>query len=165
VAEPVAADTGVVGVEGDLDGDNYPDALELEVGLDPGNIDTDGDGVADGDEANIYGTDPFTWDTDGDGINDGAELYETRTDPLVWEDHSGGATVDATAAETETLAADTAVASGTEGDSDGDRLSDADEAAVGTDPTVADTDGDGFYDGDEVILEADPFDPSSFPVV
>src|SRR5215211_5624185 len=36
--------------------------------------DTDGDGVADSDEANLYGTDPFTWDTDGDGLSDGEEL-------------------------------------------------------------------------------------------
>ena len=49
-------------------------------------------------------------------------------------------------------------------DSDADRLSDADEAAVGTDPTSPDSDGDGYYDGDEVTLETDPFDPASFPV-
>jgi hypothetical protein len=41
-------------------------------------------------------------------------------------------------------------------DSDGDRLSDADEAAAGTDPNNPDTDGDGLLDGFEV---ANGFDP------
>jgi len=88
----IAVDTGVLatepahtspGSETDLDADNYADAAELEVGLDPGNPDTDGDGVADGDEVNIYFTDPFTWDTDGDGLADGEELFATETDPLI----------------------------------------------------------------------------------
>src|SRR5215213_2180198 len=83
--DAVETDTAVAS-ETDLDADNYPDALELEVGLDPTNPDTDGDGVADGDEVNLYGTDPFTWDTDGDGVSDGGELFDLRTDPLVWND-------------------------------------------------------------------------------
>jgi len=40
----------------------------------PPPIDTDGDGIPDNDEINIYGTDPNKIDTDGDGINDGAEI-------------------------------------------------------------------------------------------
>jgi hypothetical protein len=97
--EPVAADTTTadttaadttVASETDLDADNYPDAAELEVGLDPNNPDTDGDGVADGDEANIYFTDPFTADSDGDGLVDGDELFATSTDPLVWDTNGNG---------------------------------------------------------------------------
>jgi hypothetical protein len=49
-------------------------------------------------------------------------------------------------------------------DSDNDRLADADETAVGTDPTTPDSDGDGYYDGDEVNLGTDPLDPANFPV-
>ena len=60
--------------------------LELEIGLDPSDPDTDDDGVADGDEVNIYGTDPFNVDSDGDGASDGEELFSTMTDPLVWDD-------------------------------------------------------------------------------
>ena len=75
-----------VASETDLDADNYVDALEVEVGLDPTNVDTDDDGVADGDEGNLYGTDPTVVDTDGDGVSDGAELFDFRTDPLVWND-------------------------------------------------------------------------------
>jgi hypothetical protein len=36
--------------------------------------DTDGDGLSDEQEVNIYGTDPERADTDGDGIPDGAEV-------------------------------------------------------------------------------------------
>jgi hypothetical protein len=100
---PVAAEPAVDST--DLDGDNYADALEVELGLDPTNIDTDADGVADGDELNIYGTDPFTADSDGDGVLDGAELYDTRTDPLVWTDFS-------VAASTETVEQEPAVQEG-----------------------------------------------------
>ena len=87
-SEPVAADTAVATAD-DLDADNYLDTAELEVGLDPSNPDTDGDGVADGDEVNgVMGfvTDPFAWDTDGDGLSDGEELFSTLTNPLVWDD-------------------------------------------------------------------------------
>jgi hypothetical protein len=69
----------------DLDADNYPDSAELTVGLDPATPDTDGDGVADGDEIPLYGTDPLTGDTDGDGLSDGDELFATGTDPLTWD--------------------------------------------------------------------------------
>lgn len=67
----------------DQDADNLPDDQEPGLGLDPSNPDTDGDGVADGDEINIYGTDPLNPDTDGDGASDGNELFWTKTDPLV----------------------------------------------------------------------------------
>src|SRR5215207_4119266 len=89
VSEPVVADTAVA-TEFDLDADNYPDALEVESGLDPRNPDTDGDGVADGDEGNLYGTNPLVWDTDGDGLADGEELFASRTDPLGWDTDEDG---------------------------------------------------------------------------
>jgi Bacterial TSP3 repeat len=89
--EPVAANTAVVSETGtDLDEDNYPDALEADLGLDPYNIDTDADGVADGDEINIYGTEPTVFDTDGDGLSDGQDLFDSRTDPLVWDSDGDG---------------------------------------------------------------------------
>lgn len=43
-------------------------------------LDTDGDGISDYDEINIYRTDPFESDTDGDSVGDGAELL-ARTNP------------------------------------------------------------------------------------
>jgi len=48
-------------------------------------------------------------------------------------------------------------------DDDGDGLSDAQEAALGTHPLLADTDGDGFDDGTEVAAGTDPLDSESFP--
>jgi len=47
-------------------------------------LDTDGDGLTDGNETAVYGTDPNNVDTDGDGISDGAEI-SGGTDPLVPE--------------------------------------------------------------------------------
>lgn len=46
-------------------------------------------------------------------------------------------------------------------DADGDGLSDADEADLGTNPNVADTDGDGLTDGEEVVLGTDPLNPDT----
>jgi hypothetical protein len=74
----------------DADADNHDDALELQVGLDPANPDTDGDGVADGDEVNIYLTDPWAWDTDGDTLSDGQELFGTLTNALAWDTNGDG---------------------------------------------------------------------------
>ncbi len=79
IMAPVAAS------ETDLDADNYADALEWNLGLDPGNPDTDGDGVADGDELNLYGTEPTLPDTDGDGLSDGDELFAAGTNPVEWD--------------------------------------------------------------------------------
>ncbi len=47
--------------------------------IDLGVIDTDGDGLADADEIDIYGTDPFRADSDFDGDSDGFEIA-TGTD-------------------------------------------------------------------------------------
>jgi hypothetical protein len=162
--ESISNDTGAAIDNSDLDGDNYPDAEEPNLGLDPNNVDTDGDGVADGDEITIYGTDPTVADTDGDGRSDGDELYNDRTDPLVWNDQTGTANSGSeTVASSDTAATGEAALVSTAGDSDGDRLSDENEAALGTDPGNPDSDGDGYYDGDEVNLGSDPFDPASVP--
>jgi hypothetical protein len=132
-------------------------------------VDSDGDGIADVDETNAYGTDPYNWDTDGDGLGDGEEAFVTGTSPVTWDDTSGaategGGTEEVAASELSTETADTsATGDASAADSDGDRLADADEAAVGTDPGNPDTDGDGYYDGDEAALGADPFDPASVP--
>jgi hypothetical protein len=46
-------------------------------------------------------------------------------------------------------------------DTDGDGLTDDEEALLGTDPTLADTDGDGLDDGIEVTIGTDPLDADS----
>jgi hypothetical protein len=135
--------------------------------------DTDGDGVADSDEIDVYGTDSETWDTDGDNLSDGDELFVGGTDPLLWDTNGDGVSdggvevaVDSESVIAEDAApvvADPPASDATGVDSDNDRLADANEAAVGTDPTTPDADGDGYYDGDEVNLGTDPLDPASFP--
>ena len=47
-------------------------------------------------------------------------------------------------------------------DTDGDGLTDVEEADLGTDPTVADSDGDGVSDGLEVLTGLDPLSRGSF---
>lgn len=48
-------------------------------------------------------------------------------------------------------------------DSDGDGVLDGGEVNAGTDPLNPDTDGDGFTDRQELDLQSDPLDPSSIP--
>lgn len=57
----------------DSDNDGLSDEEEQAMGTDQLNPDTDKDGLADGDEVNVYGSDPLQFDTDGDGFEDGQE--------------------------------------------------------------------------------------------
>jgi len=134
--EPVATDIAVA-TETDLDADNYPDALEWDLGLDPNNPDTDGDGVADGDEITLYGTEPTLADTDGDGILDGEELFGTMTDPLVWNDPSTDASTQSMAQEaapapTQTLEQQSEVAPLAQESTESLTATNGDAAALGT---------------------------------
>ncbi len=87
----------------DLSGDGLQDAWEpygaafngtnsitpannFGVGLIPlvdSSVDSDGDGLTNYDEVNLYGTDPFLADTDSDGFSDYDEIVIYATDPLV----------------------------------------------------------------------------------
>lgn len=53
------------------------EASEYEA--DPAKADTDGDGLHDGDEVNIYGSNPLNRDSDGDGVADGLDSDLTYT--------------------------------------------------------------------------------------
>lgn len=77
----------------DSDGDGLFDKDEAVVGTDPYNPDTDGDGLSDGDEH--FGryevkTDPLNPDTDFDGLKDGAEVLTYKTNPLEVDTDKGG---------------------------------------------------------------------------
>lgn len=159
-ADEVSSDsvTGTVATAEDRDADNYPDALEADAGLDPTNPDTDNDGVADGDEFNLYSTYPLSWDSDGDGISDGEELFGIKTDPLVNNNGVVSAPVaDSTATEStgNTVAPEPVSTTSTEVvavDSDSDGVADVDEVNIyQTDPYSADSDGDGLTDGNELF--------------
>lgn len=87
-------------------------------------VDTDGDGLLDIWETQVYGTDPNKADTDGDKYADKLEITSGKN-PL----GKGGIK---------------------EADYDKDGLSNRLELVFGTDPLVADTDSDGFTDGAEI---------------
>ena len=65
---------------GDGDGDGLEDAIEAELGTDPFDIDTDDDGLTDGDEYYVFQTGTRNADNDGDGVLDGDEVAN-GTDP------------------------------------------------------------------------------------
>jgi len=75
----------------DSDGDGIPDVVERRFGLDPddpndGGLDSDGDGLANGEEILDVGSDPFNPDTDRDGLDDGVDpepLTPERESPVV----------------------------------------------------------------------------------
>jgi len=134
----------------DADNDGLLDKEEKELGTDPNNRDTDGDGLTDGDEVHKYKTDPLKADTDGDGLSDGDEVLKYHTDPLK-ADTDGDGLKDGDEVmkyHTDPLNKDT----------DGDGLNDGDEVLkYTTDPLKTDTDGDGLTDGDEVLkYKTDP---------
>lgn len=96
-------------------------------------LDSDGDGLSDEDEINIYKTEPGNKDTDGGGVNDGDEVLKNATNPLNPLDDK---------------------------DTDSDGLGDAEEQTIyGTDYLNPDTDEGGVQDGVEVYRGTDPLDP------
>ena len=58
----------------DSDQDGLWDAEELLLGTDPTVQDTDGDGLTDGAELDLFNTDPLNADSDEDGVSDALEL-------------------------------------------------------------------------------------------
>ena len=99
----------------------------------PALLDSDADGIPDVDETATYGTDPGNADSDFDGVADGAELA-AGTDPLLAD---SAAAVDT---DGDGLLDSDEVAFGTDlaiADSDGDGWLDGDEVSIGTDPLDA----------------------------
>ena len=127
----------------DYDKDGLSNAREREIGSDPNNPDTDGDGLLDGEEVYTYYTDPLKPDTDGDGLTDYDEVFTYKTSPTNPDsDRDGLNDGEEIARKTDPNKADT----------DGDGLLDGDEVKkYETDPLNPDTDGDGLSDGDEVL--------------
>ena len=123
----------------DTDGDGLGDEAEIEIfGTDPSNPDSDADGLLDGDEVSA-GVDPLDPDSDGDGLTDGDEgLVDTDSDGLIdaLDDDDDGDGIDSR----------TEAPEGTPIDTDGDGLSDH------LDP---DSDGDGLSDAEEGTRDSD----------
>ncbi len=137
----------------DPDKDGLTNKEERELGTDPHNPDSDGDGLSDGDEVHKYHTDPLKFDTDGDGLSDGDEVLRYHTDPLKIDTDGDGLSDgdEVLKYHTDPLNKDT----------DGDGLSDGDEVLkYHTDPLKKDTDGGGVDDGTEVARGTDPLNPA-----
>lgn len=128
--------------ENDNDRDGLSNSRERELGTDPNNPDSDGDGLKDGEEVLQYFTNPLKADTDADNLTDYDEIFTHRTSPVKADTDSDGLSDgEEIARKTDPRTADT----------DGDSLIDGDEVAKYlTDPLVVDTDGDGLSDGEEV---------------
>ena len=144
---------------GDFDHDDLTNVLELELGTDPYDPDTDDDGLTDGREV-VLACDPLDRDTDNDGLSDGFEM-DQDLDPTCWD------------SDNDTYSDYFELGYGTDPtdplsipippDLDCDGLDDWTERDLGTHPGNPDTDGDGFLDGDEVELDYDPLSPDSHP--
>lgn len=143
--------------DSDTDGDGLADSEDAAPTL----WDADSDGIADGDEIYLYGSDPSRSDTDGDGLDDGEELLNGGS--LGRDDNDGDGLLDRVERSLGT--------SSVRADTDGDGLTDDIEAVGGsfgidfetglpvqrfTNPLEPDSDGDGLLDGVEVALGTDP---------
>ncbi len=123
-------------------------------------VDSDGDGVPDDDETNVFHSNPTLYSSADDGIGDGvkvhlgldpnAPLTLSQCDPTQDTDYDRLNDCEEQLLETQVCAAD----------SDGDGLSDLVELHSGTNPLVPennlDSDGDGVSNAVEVMTHSDP---------
>ncbi|PLX24748.1 MAG: hypothetical protein C0600_12735 [Ignavibacteria bacterium] len=154
----------------DKDGDGLSDTHEESIGTDPLNPDTDGDGLTDDEEIELYGTDPLKTDTDDDRLTDAEEVAK-QTDPRKADTDEDGLTEGEEFAHgTDPFDKDSDKDGLSDGeevhrwrsdplrtDSDADGLPDPDEVRIHkSDPRSRDTDADGLEDGRELELGTDP---------
>ncbi|MBT8235447.1 MAG: gliding motility-associated C-terminal domain-containing protein [Bacteroidia bacterium] len=123
------------------------ESAEVSILVNDCDVDTDGDGLFDGEEATL-GTNPLEQDTDEDGIDDFTEVGPDINNPLD-EDNDGIIN----ALDSNVL------------DSDNDGVNDQQDPG-NLNPCIpdnlnalCDSDGDGITDGDEIANGTDPFDP------
>lgn len=173
----------------DTDCDGLSDAEEYSrvyangKSTDPGNPDSDGDGIVDGVElgrtssvdptCNFTGdqdptttTLPTVADSDLDGRDDGVEdaNHDGKVDATETDPNNPDTDGDGLADGDEGLLVNGAVKAGEtdprQRDTDGDKINDGVEKNITkTDPTKADTDGDGCKDGDEDLNQDGKVDP------
>ncbi|MDZ4711147.1 MAG: OmpA family protein [bacterium] len=136
----------------DNDKDGLINMREEEIGTDPENPDTDGDGLKDGAEVDQYKTNPLAKDTDGEGLGDGEEVLQYSTNPLN-RDSDNDKLNDYEEVKTYmTLPNDR--------DTEDDGLIDGDEVLTyKTNPRMIDTDLGTIGDGIEVGRGTNPLNP------
>jgi hypothetical protein len=152
----------------DTDGDGLGDMQEIELGTDGRSIDTDRDGITDGDEFFKFHTNPFLKDSDFDGVEDGEEVYTFHSNPLLVDSDGDGLS------DYEEIWK--YFSNPMDEDSDNDFLTDWEEIILYyTDPFSADSDDDGLFDGEEIqgynwtnpitgeimLIQTDPNNPDS----
>jgi len=130
----------------DTDGDGLTDDEEINIySTDPNNNDTDSDGLADGQEILTYNTNATNNDTDSDGLSDGDEILVHSTNATNNDTDSDGLS---DGDEILTYSTDA-----TNDDSDTDGLTDGQEILTyNSNATNNDTDSDGLSDGDEILI-------------
>lgn len=121
----------------DSDNDGITDMIEKEIGSDPKNSDTDGDGLPDGYEYYTLNTNPCSIDSNNNGIKDGDEDFDNDKLTNIEEYKLGTNPYNI--------------------DTDGDGLNDYEEVKIyNTDPLKVDSDSDGLNDYDEIKLGYNP---------
>ena len=179
------------GPAGDLDGDGLTNGVEAALGTDALRPDSDGDGLADSVEAagdppadrDLDGTiDALDPDDDGDGIATAVEradeaLYGVDLDgdglrAYHDDDSDGDGSADVEEGRVDRDGdgqpdymdpAQTGPGVDPCPDSDGDLLTDCEEAELGTDPHNKDSDGDGIDDFEEHLYGGSPLTPGPVP--
>ena len=158
----------------DSDGDGIFDSIEIAMGTNPNDADSDDDGVPDGDEVDpkadtdgdglINILDP---DSDNDGLYDGTELGLGCDGPGTDKTkHHCRADADNGATKTDPLLADTDGGGARDGSEDWNLdgkvdVGETDPNAKGDDASVADADHDQLGDKLEAFLHSDPMDADS----
>ncbi|MBT8099557.1 MAG: hypothetical protein KJO82_07385, partial [Gammaproteobacteria bacterium] len=145
----------------DTDGDGISNAVEISVGLDPNDADTDNDGLTDGAEVGADGTQgagetsALDADTDDDGLGDGVEVDGSgplapfgATDPLDADTDNDLLNDGLEAGLTSGVSAGVSDGNNTPYGGTVGFVADADPAST-TNPNNPDTDGDSLTDGVE----------------
>lgn len=145
-------------VNKDIPVDIIPDLESVYKG-DSMELDTDEDGILDGEET-LWGLDYKKEDSDGDGLTDFVELNITLTDPLNIDTDGDGITDALADIEGDGIDNQTELSYYTNplsSDTDGDNLTDYEEIyTYGTDALNVDSDADGLCDYDDVFLGFSP---------
>ena len=79
-----------VAATGDYDNDSLTNLVEVQLGTNLFNTDTDGDGINDNIEVSQTNTNPLKADSDDDGLDDKAEVFVYLTNPLLMDTDRDG---------------------------------------------------------------------------
>jgi len=137
----------------DTDGDTLNNLSEYHSGSNPLLIDTDLDGLKDGEEVQTYQTSPILEDSDFDTLSDHIEVMTTLTDPINSDSDADGLN--------DGIEFNIYLTNPLSNDSDSDQMPDGWEVLYRLNPLVddasLDSDGDGVNNLDEYLAGTNPF--------